>query len=111
MKRVAKEKRPNSKLTKVSDIIPSVKENLDLDKSLNIMAIKEIWPLVTSFEVSKYSQPAYFDKDENIVIAVKSSTLGIELSMKKTSIVQKLKVATRSTEIKFKDIRSVHKSF
>ncbi len=111
MNRNTNGKKTQGKLTKASDILDSVKEILSLDKSLNIMAIKEIWPLVTTFETAKHSQPAYFDKDSNIVITVKSGTLGVELSMQKTSILQRLKEATKSTGIEFKDIRFVHKSF
>ena len=68
-------KRSKSKLTKISEVIPAVKENLGIEKSLKIMALKEIWPLVTSFETVKLSQPAYFDKENNLVISVQNATL------------------------------------
>lgn len=103
-------KRAKGNLTKASEIIPLVKENLALDKSLNIMALREIWPLVTNFEIAKYSQPAYFDKDGNLVISVKSGALSVELSMQKMNIINKLKNATKNTEIRFKDIRFINRS-
>lgn len=110
MKKDIREKRVKSKLTKASEIIPLVKENLALDKSLNIMALREIWPLVTNFETAKYSQPAYFDKDGNLVISVRSGALSVELSMQKTKIIGKLKDATKNTEIRFKDIRFINRT-
>ncbi len=74
------------------------------------MALREIWPLVTNFEFAKYSQPAYFDKDGNLVISVKSGALSVELSMQKMNIISKLKNATKNTEIRFKDIRFINRS-
>ena len=104
-----KVKRPKSKLTKVSELLPIVQENLGLEKSLKMMALKEIWPLVTSFEIAKYSEPAYFDKENNLVIAVSNSSLSTELSMNKSSIQTKLKEAIKNTDIKFKDIRFINR--
>ena len=97
-------------LTKIGEIIPMVRENLGLEKSLKITALKELWPLVTNFEIAKYSQPAYFDNEENLVIGVKSSTLATELSMQKISILARLKEATKNTDITFKDLRFINKS-
>ena len=97
-------------LTKIGEIIPTVRENLGLEKSLKITALKELWPLVTNFEIAKHSQPAYFDTEGNLVIAVKSSTLATELSMQKISILARLKEATKNTDIMFKDIRFINKS-
>ena len=97
-------------LTKIGDLIPVVKENLGLEKSLKITALKELWPLVTNFEIAKHSQPAYFDKDNNIVIAVTSTTLATDLSMQKITIVNKLKEAIKNTNIRFKDLRFVNRT-
>ena len=96
-------------LTKIGDIIPVVKENLGLEKSLKITALKELWPLVTNFEIAKYSQPAYFDNEGNLIIAAKSGALATELSMQKINILAKLKEATKNTDIEFKDIRFVNR--
>ena len=100
-----KQKRLKSTLTKISEVIPDVKESLKLDKSLNILALKEIWPLITSFSIASNSEPSYFDRENNVVIAVKSSTLATELSMQKVGILSRLKEATKDTDITFKDIR------
>ena len=96
-------------LTKIGELIPTVRENWGLEKSLKITALKELWPLVTSFETAKYSQPAYFDNEGNLVIAVKSGPLATELSMQKITILQRLKEATKNTDIDFKDIRFINK--
>ncbi len=106
--------KPNRKtrkgdLTKIGEIIPAVRENLGLEKSLKITALKELWTLVTNFEIAKYSQPAYFDNEGNLVIAVKSGPLATELSMKKISILARLKEATKNTDITFKDIRFINR--
>ena len=102
-----KQKRPKSNLVKIGEVIPAVKEDLGIEKNLKILALKELWPLITNFETAKYSQPAYFDKDNNVVIAVKNSTFTTELSMQKSSILARLKEATKGTDIKFKDIRFI----
>lgn len=104
-----KQKRLKSTLTKISEVIPVVKESLELDKSLNILALKEIWPLVTSFSIASNSEPSYFDKENNVVIAVKSSTLATELSMQKVGILSRLKEAIKDTDIRFKNVRFVLK--
>ena len=96
-------------LTKIGDLIPTVKENLGIEKSLKITALKELWPLVTNFEIAKYSQPAYFDNEGNLVISTKSGVLATELSMQKISILKRLKEATKNTDIDFKDIRFVNR--
>jgi len=100
-------KRPKSNLTKLSNILDIVKENLGINKNLKITALREIWPLITSFEIAKNSQPAYFDKHGNLVINVKSSTLATDLSMQKTTLEARLKEATKNTDICFKQIRFV----
>lgn len=96
-------------LVKIGELIPSVKENLSLEKSMMINAIKELWPLVTSFEIAKLSRPAYFDNEGNLVISVKSGALATELSMQKISILSKLKEATKNTDIEFKDVRFINR--
>ena len=102
-----RQKRSKSNLTKISDVIEVVKKSVGVEKSLKIMALKEIWPLVTSFDIAKHSEPAYFDKETNLVISVKSSTFATELSMQKTAILAKLKEATKNTDITFKDVRFI----
>lgn len=102
-------KRNKSNLTKISEILPQVKQSLCLDKQLKLNAIRGIWPLVTSYEIAKESQPSHFDKSENLVIVCKNSVLSTELSMQKISILKKLKVATKNTDITFNDIRFVLK--
>lgn len=97
-------------LTKIGDLIPVVRENLGLEKSFKITALKELWPLITNFEIAKYSQPAYFDNEKNLVIAVKSGALATELSMQKISILERLKEAIKNTDIDFKDIRFINRS-
>ena len=96
-------------LTKIGEIIPTVRENLGLEKSLKITALKELWPLVTNFEIAKYSQPAYFDNEDNLVISVKSGPLATELSMQKISILARLKKAVKNTAITFKDVRFINR--
>ncbi len=105
-----KTKRQKSNLTKISELITVVKENLGIEQSLKVKALKELWPLVTSFNISKQSQPAYFDRENNLVISVKSGTLAVELSMQKSSILERLKQATKDTSITFKDIRFINRS-
>src|SRR3990167_3167704 len=97
-------KRTKSNLTKLSNILDIVKENLGLNKNLKITALREIWPLITSFKIAKNSQPAYFDKHGNLVISVQSSTLATDLSMQKTTLETRLKEATKNTDITFKGI-------
>ena len=105
-----KPKRLKSNLIKIGEVIPIVKENLGLEKSFKITALKEIWPLVTSFEIAKFSQPAYFDKENNLVIAVQNGAFATELSMQKIGIVARLREATKNTDINFKDVRFVNRS-
>lgn len=105
-----KNKRQKGNLIKINEVIPAVKESLKLEKNLNIIALKEVWPLVTSFEASNHSQPAYFDKENNLVIAVNNGALAVELSMQKPFILKRLREATKNTDITFKDIRFIHRS-
>ncbi len=100
-----KDIRPKGELVKLEQLIPQVKENLGIENNLKISALNELWPLVTSFDIASNSKIAYFDKENNLVISVKSSTLATELSMQKTSILSRLKSAIRNTDINFKDIR------
>lgn len=102
-------KRPKGTLTKIAEIIPIVKQNLGLDKQLKINALKELWPLITSFEIAENSFPSYFDKENNLVIAVKSSPLATELLMQKTYILKRLKEATKNTDITFRDLRFINR--
>jgi len=102
-------KRPKSNLTKIGELIPIVKKDLGLDQQLKINALREVWPLVTSFDIAKNSQPGYFDKESNLVIRVKNGVLATELSMQKTAILERLREATRNTDIKFRDIRFINR--
>ena len=109
MQKYKVKKRLRSDLVKISELISAVKQNLGLDKQLKITALREIWPLVTSFQTAEKSSPAYFDKSGNLVISVKSSTLATELSMQKTSILARLKEAIKNTDISFKDLRFINR--
>lgn len=105
--RPKKIKRPKSNLLKIGDVISTVKENSGIKKSLKLMALKELWPLVTSFEIGEKSEPGYFDKENNLVIYVKSAPLANELTMQKTGILTRLKEATKNTDIVFEDVRFI----
>ena len=100
----------NAGLTKVSDILPQVIENLGIDENIKLETLSSIWHKVTDEKIAKYSQPAYFDKDGNLVISVTNSPLATELSMQNTRILQKLKEATKELDINFKSIRFIIKS-
>jgi len=100
----------NAGLTKVSDILPQVIENLGIDENIKLETLRSIWHKVTDEKIAKYSQPAYFDKDGNLVISVTNSPLATELSMQNTRILQKLKEATKELDINFKSIRFIIKS-
>ena len=102
--------RKKSNLIKIGEVLPVVKEKLGVDKAINLKALREIWPLITSFDIAKYSQPAYFDKSGNLVISVKIPALASELSMVKTAILGKLQKAINATGIEFTDIRFINKS-
>ncbi len=101
--------RPKGDLIKLEDLLSTVKQNLGLENNLKIKALCEIWPLVTSFEMAKHSNPAYFDKEGNLVIHTKSSIVSSELSMRKLDILGKLREAIRNTDIRFNDIRFMHR--
>lgn len=101
--------RPDGNLTKLGFVIPEVKENLGIENNLRIRALCDLWALVVGFEIAKHSTPAYFDKENNLVINVRSSTLTTELSMQKSTILTKLKAATSNTDIRFEDIRFKNK--
>ncbi|MBI1858919.1 MAG: DUF721 domain-containing protein [Candidatus Melainabacteria bacterium] len=96
--------------TKVSDILPQVIENLGIDENIKLETLRSMWHKITDEKVAKYSQPAYFDKDGNLVISVTNSPLATELSMQHTRILQKLKEATKDLDINFKNIRFIIKS-
>lgn len=105
-----KSKRKKSNLIKASQVIDSVIKNLGIENNLKVNMIREIWPLITSFEIAKNSQPAYFDKDQKLVINVKNPSLATELSMQKTFILEKLLERAKELDIVLKDIRFIIKS-
>lgn len=105
MENKRKNLRPDGNLTKLGNLIPEIKESLGIENNLKIRALNDLWALVAGFEIAKHSNPAYFDKENNLVINVKSSTLSTELSMQKSTLLAKLKEATSNTDIRFKDIR------
>jgi predicted nucleic acid-binding Zn ribbon protein len=98
-------KRSKSDLQKVSNLLSIVKNNLGVDDTIKIMELREIWTKTVDLLIAKSSQPAYFDRGEILVINVFNSSLATELSMQKSSILAKLKEATKNTNISFRDIR------
>lgn len=106
-KKFYKPNRPSSNLTKMEKILDNVKVSLKLDDNKSLNQLREIWPLITSFKIAEKSSPAYFDRENNLVIRTKNSIVSTELSMDKNTLLEKLKTATKDSGISFNDLRFV----
>ena len=102
--------RSNKNLIKISEVLPEVIEAMNIDKHLKVQALREAWKLISEEKIFSQSDPAYFDKQNNLVIVANSSAVATELSMHKLDILSKLKGYTKDSDIQIKNIRFVVRS-
>lgn len=92
-------------LTNVSVLLDRLVGKLDLDRRLKEHALMSMWPTIAGDAFQQSSHPVFIDSEANLVIAVKDSSTGQELSLIKPQLLAKLRVISNSVGVKLHGLR------
>ncbi len=84
---------------------------LELDRRLKEHAFMGLWPTVVSEPIAQKSRPLFIDAESNLLIAVKDASVGQELSLLKSEILQRLRPLARGLGVDVKGLRFDLKHF
>jgi predicted nucleic acid-binding Zn ribbon protein len=98
-------------MASVNNVLSKVVNKLGLEHRLKEHAFLSLWSVVAGDRFAAKSRPLFLDNEGNIVIAVKDASVGQELSLMKTDLLQKLRAFARGLNINVRGMRFDLKHF
>ena len=98
-------------LSSISNVLNKVMSKYGLDKRLRTEALLSCWPQAVGEPFSSLTRPLYIDFEGNIVIAVKDSAVGQELSFRKNELIRNLRPLAKGLGIQLTGMRFDLKHF
>lgn len=98
-------------MSSVNKVLNKVVSSLNLDKRLKEHTLMSLWPTIIGEPFAAKSRPLFIDHEGNMVIAVSEAAAGQELSLMRTQLVKRLRVAGSGLGIEIRGIRFDMKHF
>jgi Dna[CI] antecedent, DciA len=98
-------KRGRRSISSIDSVLSKLVTTLGLDKRLKEHALLNLWPMMIGPVFSDKSRPLFIDHESNLVIAVKDASVAQELSLMKSEIIKKMRVAAHSLGLKINGMR------
>lgn len=98
-------------MSSVNKVLNKVVSSLNLDKRLKEHTLMSLWPTMIGEPFAAKSRPLFIDHEGNMVIAVSEAAVGQELSLMRTQLVKRLRVAGNGLGIEIRGIRFDMKHF
>jgi len=104
-------KRGRRSLASIDDVLSKLVSTMGLDRRLKEHALLNLWPIMIGPTFSEKSRPLFIDHEGNLVIAVKDASVAQELSLLKTEIIKKMRIAAHSMGLTINGMRFDLKHF
>ncbi len=98
-------------MSSVNKVLNSIVSSLKLDKRLKEHTLMNLWPTIVGEPFASKSRPLFIDHEGNLVIAVSEAAVGQELSLMRSSLVKRLRVAGNGLGVEVRGIRFDMKHF
>lgn len=98
-------------LSSVNTVLNSLVSSLNLDKRLKEHTLMGLWPTVVGEPFSSKSRPLFIDHEGNIVISVSDAAVGQELSLMRSQLAKRMRIAGNGLGIEIRGLRFDLKHF
>ncbi len=98
-------------MSSVNKVLSSLVSSLNLDKRLKEHTLMSLWPTMIGEPFSSKSRPLFIDHEGSMVIAVSEAAVGQELSLMRTQLVKRLRIAGTGLGVEIRGIRFDMKHF
>lgn len=98
-------------MSSVNKVLNKVVSSLNLDKRLKEHTLMSLWPTMIGETFATKSRPLFIDHEGNMVIAVSEAAVGQELSLMRTQLVKRLRIAGNGLGIEIRGMRFDMKHF
>ncbi len=98
-------------MSSVNKVLNSIVSSLKLDKRLKEHTLMSLWPTIIGEPFASKSRPLFIDHEGSMVIAVSEAAVGQELSLMRTQLVKRLRIAGNGLGIEIRGIRFDMKHF
>lgn len=95
----------------LSKVLPKVLRQLGLDNRLREHTFLNIWPHVIGEPFASRTRPLFIDNERNLVLAVRDSATGQEITFAKAELLRAINQAARGVGIEIKGMRFDMKRF
>ncbi len=98
-------------MSSVNKVLSSVVSSLNLDKRLKEHTLMSLWLTIIGEPFASKSRPLFIDHEGSMVIAVSEAAVGQELSLMRTQLVKRLRIAGNGLGVEIRGIRFDMKHF
>lgn len=98
-------------MSSVNKVLNQLVSSLNLDRRLKEHTLLGLWPTIVGEPFSTKSRPLFIDHEGNIVISVSEAAVGQELSLMRSQLVKKMRVAGNGLGVEIRGIRFDMKHF
>ncbi|MBC7997899.1 MAG: DUF721 domain-containing protein [Leptolyngbya sp.] len=98
-------------MSSVNKVLSNLVTSLNLDKRLKEHTLMNLWPTLIGEPFSSRSRPLFIDFEGNMVIAVSDASVAQELSLMKSQVLKRLRVAGKGLSVNINGIRFDLKHF
>ncbi len=92
-------------MSSVNNVLSQLVSSLNLDRRLKEHTLLGLWPTVIGEPFASKSRPLFIDHEGSIVIAVSEAAVGQELSLMRSQLVKKMRIAGNGLGIEIRGIR------
>jgi hypothetical protein len=98
-------------MSSVNKVLNQLVSSLNLDRRLKEHTLLGLWPTIVGEPFAMKSRPLFIDHEGNIVISVSEAAVGQELSLMRSQLVKKMRIAGNGLGVEIRGIRFDMKHF
>ncbi|PZM79160.1 MAG: hypothetical protein DKT66_22020 [Candidatus Melainabacteria bacterium] len=98
-------------MSSVNKVLNQLVSSLNLDRRLKEHTLLGLWPTIVGEPFATKSRPLFIDHEGNIVISVSEAAVGQELSLMRSQLVKKMRIAGNGLGVEIRGIRFDMKHF
>lgn len=98
-------------MSSVNSVLNKLVASLNLDKRLKEHTLMGLWPTVVGEPFASKSRPLFIDHEGSIVISVSDAAVGQELSLMRSQLVKRMRIAGNGLGIEIRGLRFDLKHF
>lgn len=98
-------------MSSVNKVLNQLVSSLNLDRRLKEHTLLGLWPTIVGEPFATKSRPLFIDHEGSIVISVSEAAVGQELSLMRSQLVKKMRIAGNGLGVEIRGIRFDMKHF